>query len=248
MKKSILTIFCVLISLISFSQLPQYVISNEWETTDQAKAEKLMNDWKNLILEMDENAPRTFLLTEMDGNTIYFCQAFESLADHEKWEKKWNENLRPKALKKFREMNGENAFDGTNTEFVMGHVFKMRPDLSYVPAGMDLMEELPKNTYRRHVTVDIAWGERGAFEEMQKKQIQNDIKLNNKYITLMLEPVFGGTESGDYVMVILGESRAAYFNGLDQRMKKRNADSEWKAMRDAPIGTWIEEESLMITY
>ena len=70
MKKSILTLFCVLISLISFSQLPQYVISNEWETTDQAKSEKLMNDWKNLILQMDENAPRTFLLTEMDGNTI----------------------------------------------------------------------------------------------------------------------------------------------------------------------------------
>ena len=64
----------------------------------------------------------------------------------------------------------------------------------------------------------------------------------------MLEPVFGGTENGDYVMVILGQSRAAYFNGLEERMKKRNADSEWKAMRDEPIGTWIEEESLMITY
>ena len=163
-------------------------------------------------------------------------------------DKNFNENVRPRVLAKFREMNGENAFEGTNTEFVMGHVFKMRPDLSYVPEGMNLMEELPKHTYRRHVTVDVGWGERSAFEEMQKKQIQNDIKLNNKYITLMLEPVFGGTESGDYVMVILGDTRAAYFNGLEERMKKRNADNEWKAMRDAPVGTWIEEESLMITY
>tara|TARA_B100001758_G_scaffold239024_1_gene242897 strand:+ start:2060 stop:2806 length:747 start_codon:yes stop_codon:yes gene_type:complete len=248
MKNMITITFCSLVTLATFAQLPEYVISNEWETTNQEKTEKLMNDWKNLILEMDENAPRTFLLTEMDGNTVYFSQAFESLADFEAWEKNFNENLRPQVLAKFREMNGENAFEGTNTEFVMSHVFKMRPDLSYVPEGMNLMEELPKHTYRRHVTVDIGWGERSAFEEMQKKQIQNDIKLNNKYITLMLEPVFGGTESGDYVMVILGESRAAYFNGLDQRMKKRNADSEWKAMRDAPIGTWIEEESLMITY
>ena len=247
--KNIITItFCSLVTLATFAQLPEYVISNEWETTNQEKTEKLMNDWKNLILEMDENAPRTFLLTEMDGNTVYFSQAFESLADFEAWEKNFNENLRPQVLAKFREMNGENAFEGTNNEFVMSHVFKMRPDLSYVPEGMNLMEELPKHTYRRHVTVDIGWGERSAFEEMQKKQIQNDIKLNNKYITLMLEPVFGGTESGDYVMVILGESRAAYFNGLDQRMKKRNADNEWKAMRDAPVGTWIEEESLMITY
>ena len=94
----------------------------------------------------------------------------------------------------------------------------------------------------------LVGGKEMLLKKCKKKQIQNDIKLNNKYITLMLEPVFGGTESGDYVMVILGESRAAYFNGLDQRMKKRNADSEWKAMRDAPIGTWIEEESLMITY
>ena len=96
--------------------------------------------------------------------------------------------------------------------------------------------------------MDIAWGERNAFEEMQKKQRQNDIKLNNQYITLVLEPMFGGEDSGDYMMVILGESRAAYFNGLEERMKKRNADDEWKAMREAPVGTWIEEESLMITY
>tara|TARA_X000000368_G_scaffold62253_1_gene44041 strand:+ start:316 stop:1062 length:747 start_codon:yes stop_codon:yes gene_type:complete len=248
MKKIIVSIFCVLISLVTYSQLPEYVISNEWETDDQAKTEKLMNDWKNLILEMDENAPRTFLLTEMDGNTVYFGQSFESLAAFEKWQKNWNENFRAEARKKFREMNGENAFEGTNTEFVMGHIFKMRPDLSYVPDGVNLMEELPKNPYRRHVTVDIAWGERNAFEEMQKKQRQNDIKLNNQYITLVLEPMFGGEDSGDYMMVILGESRAAYFNGLEERMKKRNADDEWKAMREAPVGTWIEEESLMITY
>ena len=248
MKKMMISVFCILISLVTYSQLPQYVVSNEWETTDQVKAEKLMNDWKNLTLEMDKNAPRTFLLTEMDGNTIYFSQAFESLSAYEDWQKHFDKNLRSKVRKKFREMNGENAFEGTNTEFVMAHVFKMRPDLSYVPEGVNLMEELPKNRYRRHVTVDIGWGEGNAFEDMQKKQIQNDIKLDNQYITLMLEPVFGGDDSGDYVMVILGESRAAYFNGLEQRMKKRNADSEWKEMRDAPVGTWIEEESLMITY
>ena len=78
MKKIIISTFCLLITLVTFAQLPEYVISNEWETSNQQKAEKLMNDWKNLILEMDENAPRTFLLTEMDGNSVYFTQAFES--------------------------------------------------------------------------------------------------------------------------------------------------------------------------
>ena len=62
MKKSIIFAFCLLMSFAIYAQLPKYVISNEWETTDQQRAEKLMNDWKNLILEIDENAPRTFLL------------------------------------------------------------------------------------------------------------------------------------------------------------------------------------------
>ena len=70
MKKIIISTFCLLITLITFAQLPEYVISNEWETSNQQKTEKLMNDWKNLILEMDENAPRTFLLTEMDGTLV----------------------------------------------------------------------------------------------------------------------------------------------------------------------------------
>ena len=106
-----ISVICILISLVTYSQLPQYVFSNEWETTDQVKAEKLMNDWKNITLEMDENAPRTFLLTEMDGNTIYFSQAFESLSAYEDWQKHFDENLRSKVRKKFREMNGENAFE-----------------------------------------------------------------------------------------------------------------------------------------
>ena len=55
MKKIIISTFCLLITLVTFAQLPEYVISNEWETSNQQKAEKLMNDWKNLILEMDEN-------------------------------------------------------------------------------------------------------------------------------------------------------------------------------------------------
>ena len=60
MKNIITSTFCLLVTLGTFAQLPEYVISNEWETANQAKTEKLMNDWKNLILEMDENAQNIF--------------------------------------------------------------------------------------------------------------------------------------------------------------------------------------------
>ena len=145
-------------------------------------------------------------------------------------------------------MNGEDAFEGTGTEFVMAHVYNTRADLSYVPEGMDLSVELPKNPYRRHVTMNHGWGNRAAFIENQKVSIENDKKLDNQYIYLMLEPVFGGTDNGDFMMVVLGESRAAYFNGLETRMKKRNKDSDWKEIQSKPVGSWIEEESLMVKY
>ncbi len=164
------------------------------------------------------------LLTEMDGNTIYFCQSFADLTSYEKYDNsgKGEGEWREMAMKSFREMNGEDAFEGTGTEFVMAHVYNTRADLSYVPEGMDLSVELPKNPYRRHVTMNHGWGNRAAFIENQKVSIENDKKLDNQYIYLMLEPVFGGSDNGDFMMVVLGESRAAYFNGLETRMQKRN--------------------------
>jgi hypothetical protein len=41
------------------AQFDGIIVVNEWETENQAKTEKLMNDWKNIISKM-ENAPRAF--------------------------------------------------------------------------------------------------------------------------------------------------------------------------------------------
>ena len=249
MKNAILKIMVFMFCISTQAQFDGIIVVNEWETKDQVKTEKLMNDWKNVISKMD-NAPKTFLLTEMDGNTIYFCQSFANLTSYEKYDNsgKGEGEWRELAMKSFRGMNGEDAFEGTGTEFVMAHVYNTRADLSYVPEGMDLSVELPKNPYRRHVTMNHGWGNRAAFIENQKVSIENDKKLDNQYIYLMLEPVFGGTDNGDFMMVVLGESRAAYFNGLETRMKKRNKDSDWKEIQSKPVGSWIEEESLMVKY
>ena len=144
--------------------------------------------------------------------------------------------------------NGSDAFDGTGIDVVMNHAYRMISELSYVPEGMDLNEELPKNPYRRHVSIAVNWGERNAFMSNIKAGIENDKKLGNKYIRLMLRPIFGGEDNADFMMVVLGESRASYFTGLEKRTAKREADGDWQKIQANPIATWVNEESLMITY
>ena len=76
MKKAILLMFSMILSISMFSQIPPIVEVTEFEVKDQNKAFELMNTWKDIEKSMVVNAPRIFLLSEMDGNTIYFCRAF----------------------------------------------------------------------------------------------------------------------------------------------------------------------------
>ena len=92
----------------------------------------------------------------------------------------------------------------------------MRMDLSYIPEGTNLDEELLNNPYRRHVNIAVDWGKRGEFIENIKAGIENDKKLNNDYIRFMFQPIFGGVDGGDFMMVVLGESRASYFSGREK--------------------------------
>ena len=65
----------------------------------------------------------------------------------------------------------------------------------------------------------------------------------------MFQPIFGGEEGGDFMMVVLGESRASYFSGLEERTKlKEKLMLIGNRIQADPIATWINEESLMITY
>jgi hypothetical protein len=117
-----------------------------------------------------------------------------------------------------------------------------------MPEGTNLTEELPNNLYRRHVNIAVDWGKRSEFIANIKAGIENDKKLNNDYIRLMLQPMYGGEDGADFMMVILGESRASYFTGLEERTKKREVDADWNKIQAEPIATWVSEESLMITY
>ena len=93
MKKTIIFTLCVIFSINSFAQIPPLVEVTEFEVKDQAKAFALMNTWKGLEKDMVENAPRIFLLSEMDGNTIYFCRAFNTMKEITDYrESRWGEN------------------------------------------------------------------------------------------------------------------------------------------------------------
>tara|TARA_B100002052_G_scaffold278801_1_gene285473 strand:+ start:73 stop:825 length:753 start_codon:yes stop_codon:yes gene_type:complete len=250
MKKTILLMLCMVFSVSIFSQIPPIVVVTEFEAQDQEKAFQLLNDLKELEKSMAPTPPRIFILREMDGNTVYMGRAFNSLAEHTKYnDERWADDGWGSEMRaKFREKNGSGAFDGTGIDVVMNHAYRMIPELSYVPEGMDLNDELPKNPYRRHVSIAVNWGERNTFINNIKAGIENDKKLGNKYIRLMLRPIFGGEDNADFMMVVLGESRAGYFTGLEERTAKREADGDWQKIQANPIASWVNEESLMITY
>ena len=234
----------------TYAQIPPFVEVQEWKVKDQEKAFALMNTWKDLEKDIVENAPRIFLLSEMDGNTIYFCRAYKTMEESIEYrQSRWGENgWNSKVLEKWSEKVGENPWKGTGADVVMNHMYRMRMDLSYMPKGTNLNEELPKNPYRRHVNIAVDWGKRGEFIENINAGIENDKKLNNDYIRLMLQPIYGGEDGGDFMMVVLGESRASYFSGLEERTKKREVDADWNKIQSEPVATWVSEESLMITY
>ena len=234
----------------TYAQIPPFVEVQEWKVKDQEKAFTLMNTWKDLEKDIVENAPRIFLLSEMDGNTIYFCRAYKTMEESIEYrQSRWGQNgWNSKVLEKWSEKVGENPWKGTGADVVMNHMYRMRMDLSYMPKGTNLNEELPKNPYRRHVNIAVDRGKRGEFIENINAGIENDKKLNNDYIRLMLQPIYGGEDGGDFMMVVLGESRASYFSGLEERTKKREVDADWNKIQSEPVATWVSEESLMITY
>ena len=173
--------FSLTFTISSYSQIPPFVEVVEFEVKDQPKAFNLMNTWKELEKNMVENAPRIFILSEMDGNTIYFCRAFSSMEESIKYrQSRWGDDgWNSKVYTKWSESVGENPWDGTDVDIVMEHMYRMRMDLSYMPEGTNLNEELPKNPYRRHVNIAVDWGKGGEFVDNIKAGIENDKKLNN---------------------------------------------------------------------
>ena len=180
MKKTILFVLCMILSISTFSQIPPIVEVTEFEVKNQAKAFELMNTWKDLEKSMVENAPRVFLLSEMDGNTIYFCRAFNTMDEVTAYRKsRWGKDgWNAKVNQKWREKVGDNPWANTGANVVMNHIYRMRMDLSYIPEGTNISEELSNNLYRRHVNIDVDWGKRDEFIANFKEGIENDKKLN----------------------------------------------------------------------
>ena len=112
MKKTSLLLLCLMFTFSVFAQIPPFVDVQEWKVKDQAKAFELMNTWKELEKSMVENAPTVFLLSEMDGNTIYFCRAFKSMEESIEYrQSRWGENgWNSKVYEKWSESVGEDPW------------------------------------------------------------------------------------------------------------------------------------------
>jgi hypothetical protein len=86
------------------------------------------------------------------------------------------------------------------------------------------------------------------FQNQIKAGIENDKKLKNNYVRLMYSPVYGGIRGADFLMIVMDESRASYYNGLEERNKKRDNDDDWNSIQNDNVANWIDEEDIMVHY
>lgn len=246
MKKLFLLLFTVSLS----AQFPNFVEVNELTSDDSNKWVEMLNDWSDI--ESEVTGYQSFVLEVMSLNKVYFCRGYEDmnqLADNNatRWgDDGWNQKVWDKWKKKYPE---ENPFESVKPNFVMNHVFAFNPDLSYIPESIDLASELPKMRFRRNVFLDIKsdfeWND--AYNQLKAVQ-QNDKKLENIYLSLIYQPMFGGFDNADFLLIVIDESRQKYFENLTIRDSKRENDSEFKEIMSNNVLNWINEEQMMIHY
>lgn len=246
MKKLFLLLFTVSLS----AQFPNFVEVNELTSDDSNKWVEMLNDWSDI--ESEVTGYQSFVLEVMSLNKVYFCRGYEDmnqLADNNatRWgDDGWNQKVWDKWKKKYPE---ENPFESVKPNFVMNHVFAFNPDLSYIPESIDLASELPKMRFRRNVFLDIKsdfeWND--AYNQLKAVQ-ENDKKLENIYLSLIYQPMFGGFDNADFLLIVIDESRQKYFENLTIRDSKRENDSEFKEIMSNNVLNWINEEQMMIHY
>ena len=246
MRKLFLLLFTVSLS----AQLPNFVEVNEFTSDDSTKWVEMLNDWSDI--ESEVTGYQSFVLEVMSLNKVYFCRGYEDmnqLADNNatRWgDDGWNQKVWDQWKKKYPE---ENPFESAKPNFVMNHVFAFNPDLSYIPKSIDLASELPKMRFRRNVFLDIKtdfeWSD--AYNQLKAVQ-ENDKKLENIYLSLIYQPMFGGFDNADFLLIVIDESRQKYFENLAIRDGKRENDSDFKEIMSNNVLNWINEEQMMIHY
>ena len=209
-----------------------------------------LNHWSDI--ESEVTGYQSFVLEVMSLNKVYFCRGYEDmnqLADNNatRWgDDGWNQKVWDEWKKKYPE---ENPFESAKPNFVMNHVFAFNPDLSYIPKSIDLASELPKMRFRRNVFLDIKtdfeWSD--AYNQLKAVQ-ENDKKLENIYLSLIYQPMFGGFDNADFLLIVIDESREEYFKNLAIRDRKRENDDDWKAIKENDVLNWINEEQTMVHY
>jgi hypothetical protein len=240
----------VIISYSAFGQFPQFVEVNEFTSDNSKKWVEMLNHWSDI--ETEVTGYQTFVLEVMSLNKVYFCRGFETMNQlTENGASRWGDNgWNQKVYDKWRlKYPDEGANRLVNANFVMNHVFALNPDLSYMPESIDLKSELPKMRFRRNVFLDIKrdfqWND--AYNQLKAVK-ENDKKLGNVYLSMIYQPMFGGFDNADFLLIVIDESREKYFESLSIRDNKRENDNEWNDIMTNNVLNWINEEQMMIHY
>ena len=246
MKKLLLLFFAITVN----AQFPQFVEVMEFTSDNSKKWVEMLSDWSDI--ETEVTGYQTFVMEVMNLNKVYFCRGYETMNElTDNGTKRWGDDgWQKKVWDKWKlKYPQENPFEFVNPNLVMNHVFAYNKDLSYVPKSIDLESELPKMRFRRNIFLDIKKDSEWNDAASQFKAFhQNDKKLGNNYISLVYQPMFGGFDNADFLLIVLDESREKYFKSLAKRDSKREGDNNWNDIMKNNVLNWINEEQLIIHY
>ena len=241
-------IFIILFTTSLCAQLPQFVEVMEFTADSQKKLVERLNHWSDI--ETEVRGHQSFVLEVMSSNKVYYCRGFETMDELTnnaltRWgDDGWNKEVNDKFQLKYPEWD-----ESIKVNFVMKHVFMYNSDMSYIPESIDLETALPKMRFRRNVFLDIKSGHEWNDAYNQFKSFQeNDVKLDNNYLSLVYMPMFGGFDNADFLMVVIDESREEYFKNLAIRDSKRENDDDWNSIKENDVLNWINEEQTMVHY
>lgn len=255
----VLLLLLLLSTSTVFAQFPNLVEVDEYTAENPKRMVELLNTWSDF--ENEVTGGTTFVLEVMNGNKVYYCRSFENMealvtSRRNRWGK---EGSQAKIMKQWQatinkdkseEEASENGWYSTAPKKVQSHLFWYVKNMSYIPEGTDLAAALPNLLFRRHIMIDVNEGPgvREKFKKQISLGIENDKKLKNDYIRVMYMPFYGGVANADYMMIVLGKSRADYYTSLQERSDKRKVDQEWNSIQDSNVASWILEEDIMVHY
>ena len=220
------------------------LVISEIESTDISAFEVTLDQWIGTVKKVMEMDDAKMRVHQVDGSrelvvTRWFDSMKDMVANMDKEKEKEEEIGTILNSLGEPEEGSWNRFL-SSTDFKNNAVWEFVPEASTLPASMEgaTQEEKDEMLYRRVQYFSVDTMQNQAFEAWWKTANEADAKLGINYHLAMFRSVFGGNDA-DYMIILIDKSRFDYYNHWEDRMNKRMASEDYKAMMvDADASKW----------